>query len=73
MVKEDFLGLVEVVGSKDPEALCRLICEVLQKKGVDVNQLRFHGLDGTNAMSGEISGLQRKLRYEVLHSKYMNC
>ena len=62
-VKEEFLGLVEVVGSKGAEALCRRICEVLQKKGVGVNQLRFHGLDGTNAMSVEIFGLQRRLRH----------
>ena len=70
-VKEEFLGLVEVVGSKGAEALCRRICEVLQKKGVGVNQLRFHGLDGTNAMSVEIFGLQRRLRHTP--SKYMNC
>ena len=31
-VKEEFLGLVEVVGSKGVEALCQLVCEVLQKK-----------------------------------------
>ena len=73
LVKEEFLGLVEVVGGKGAEALCRFIFEVLQKKGVDVNQPHFHGLDGTNAMSGEISGLQRRMRHEVPHSKYMNC
>ena len=58
-VKEEFLGLVEVVGSKGEEALFKLICEVLQHKGVDINQMRFNRFDGTNTMSGEISGLQR--------------
>ena len=57
-VKEEFLGLVEVVGSKGAEALFKLICEVLQDKGVDINQMRFNGFDGTNTMSGETSGLQ---------------
>ena len=72
-VKEEFLGLVEVVGSKGTEALFKLICEVLQDKGVDINQMRFNGFDGTNTMSGEISGLQRQFRHLVLHSKYINC
>ena len=57
-VKEEFLGLVEVFGSKGAESLFKLICEVLQGKGVDIN-MRFNGFDGTNTMSEEISGLQR--------------
>ena len=40
-VKEEYLGLV--VGSKGAEELCKKICEVLRDKGVDINQLRFHG------------------------------
>ena len=71
-VKEEFLGLVEVVGKKGMEALFKLICEVLQDKGVDINQMRFNGFDGTNTMSGEISGLQRRFRHLVPHSKYIN-
>ena len=57
-VKEEFLGVVEVVGSKGAKALCQIICKVLQEKGIDINQLRFNGFDSTNTMSGEISGLQ---------------
>ena len=30
-------------------------------------------MDGTNTMSGETSGLQRRFRHEVLHAKYVNC
>ena len=62
-----------MVRSKGAEELFKLICEVLRDKGVDINQTRFNGLDGTNAMSGEISGLQRWFRHLVLHSKYTNC
>ena len=72
-VKEEFLGVVEVVGSKGAEALCQIICEVRREKGVDINQLRFNGFDGTNTMSGEISGLQRRLQHLVPHAKYVNC
>ena len=57
-VKEEFLGVVEVVGSKGAKALCQIICKVLREKGVDINQLRFNGFDGTITLSGEISGLQ---------------
>ena len=57
-VKEEFLGVVEVVESKGAKALCQIICEVLREKGIDINQLRFDGFDGTNMLSGKISGLQ---------------
>ena len=72
-VREEYLGLVEIIGSKGAEALCQKICEILIEKGIEVTQLRFHGLDGTNTMSGEISGLQRRLKHKVPHSKYVNC
>ena len=52
-VTEEFLGLVEVYGSKGAEALFNLICDVLKRKGIDINQMRFNGMDGTNTMSGE--------------------
>ena len=59
-ITEEFLGLVEIVGSKGAEALCEKICKVLQEKGVDVSLMRFNGFNGTNTMRGEISGLQRR-------------
>ena len=71
-VKEVYLGLVEMQDSKGAEALCQKICEVLCAKGLDIKQLIFYGLDGTSAMSGERSGLQRRLRHEAPHSKYVN-
>ena len=35
--------------------------------------MRFSGLDGTNSMNGEITGLQRRLRHLSPHMKYINC
>ena len=58
-VKEVYLGLVEIQDSKGAEALGQKICKVLCAKGLDIKQLVFHGLDRTNAMSGERPGLQR--------------
>ena len=72
-VKEEYLGLTEVVGSKGAEALLEKICDFLKEKGIDINQMRFNGFDGTNTMSGEITGLQRRFRHLVPHTKYMNC
>ena len=69
-VKEEFLSVVEVVGSKGTEALFKL---VLQDKEVDINQMRFSGFDGTSTMVGEISGLQCQFRHLVPLSKYINC
>ena len=52
-VKEKFLGVVEVVGSKGAEALCQIICEVLRQKDIAIN-----GFDSMNMMSSEISAQQ---------------
>lgn len=35
--------------------------------------MRFNGFDGINTMSREISGLQRRFRHLVPHTKYVNC
>ena len=35
-IEDQFLGIVEVVGSKGAEALCAKICNVLQEKGVNM-------------------------------------
>ena len=64
---------MEIVGSKGANALCKKICDVLHLKDIVIKQLRFHGLDGTNAMRGQHTSLQRRLEHEVPHSKYVNC
>ena len=45
------------------------ICEVLHSKDIVIKQLHFHGLD---VMSGQHTGLQRRLKHEAPHSKYVN-
>ena len=55
-ISEEFLGMVEVIGSKGAEALFNLICKVLEEKGNDINRMLFNGMDGTSTMSGERSG-----------------
>lgn len=72
-VNEKYLGLVEIVGSKGAETLCTKICEVFVSKYISIPQLCFHGLDGTNAISGKRSGLYWRLKHGAPHSKYVNC
>ena len=58
-MQEEFLGMIEIVGSsKSAEALCAKICNVLQEKDVNIKNMRFNGMGGTNTMTVEISGLQ---------------
>ena len=54
-VKEEYLSLVEIIGSKGADALCQNICDILHSKHIRIQQLYFHGLDGTNAMSDQHS------------------
>ena len=42
---------------KGTETLCKKIQEVLVSKDILITQLCFHGLNGTSAMSGKLSGL----------------
>ena len=58
-VKEEFLGLVQIKGNKDAAQICEKISEVFRDKGIELSNMRFSGLDGTNNMSGEITGLQQ--------------
>ena len=43
------------------------------EKKIDKTKIRFSGLDGTNAMSGERKGLQRRIRHVPPFAVYMNC
>ena len=45
----------------------------VEKKIIDKTKIRFSGLDGTNAMSGERKGLQRCTRHVSPFAVYMNC
>ena len=46
---------------------------MLQRKGIDIKQVRFNGMDQINTISGERSGLKRRFRLDVPHKKHINC
>ena len=62
-VQERFLGVVKLAKSKKAEDLHDIIMKLLEAKGLGSSLIRFSGLDGTNAMSGERKGLQRLIRH----------
>ena len=71
--EERFLGMVKLTTSKKAADLHDVIMELIKSKGLDPSKIRFSGLDGTNAMSGERKGLQRLIRHTAPHSQYLNC
>ena len=72
-VKEEFLGLVLIKENKSPAQICEKVSELFRDKEIELSNMRFSGLDGTNSMSGEIIGLQRGLRHLSPHMKFINC
>ena len=71
-VQERFLGVVKLAKSKKAEDL-HDIMKLLEAKALDSSLIRFSGLDGTNAMSGERKGLQRLIRHPSPYAQYLNC
>ena len=66
---EKCLGVVTLAESKKAIDIHAMITVLLEKKGIEKSNICFLGLDGTNAMSGKINGLQRLRRYSI----YINC
>ena len=69
---EHFLGMVQLTTSKKAANL-HDVMGLLASKGLDNTLIRFCGMDGTNAMSGERKGLQHRICHTSPHSIYGNC
>ena len=61
-VQERFFVVVNFAKSKKAEDLHDIFMK-MGAKGLDSSLIRFSGLDGTNAMSGERKGLQWLIRH----------
>ena len=68
----DFLTLQSISSTKS-KVIIDKIKEVLSDRGIDISRTRFVCFDGTNAMSGEKTGVQRRYRCEAPFSIYVNC
>ena len=67
----EYLALLEVPSTKSVILLGEL-AKILKETEIDLQKTSFCCLDGTNSMSGEISGLQRICHISP-HSMYVNC
>lgn len=70
--KEKYVGVVNL-GCTNAEAITSAIEKICIAKGIDLTKCLFIALDGTNVMSGEYSGVQRRIKQHSPHCIYINC
>ena len=71
-VVTEFVSIGSVSSTKS-EVLMDKVQEILLNNNIDISNTRFSCLDGTNAMSGEPTGLQRRIHNLAPFSIYVNC
>jgi len=71
-ISEHFLGIMHV-DKTDSAILTTAIQQFFTAKGISLEHVRFLAFDGTNSMSGERTGVQRRVRNIAPHALYMNC
>ena len=71
--KEEFVCIRMLSTAETSEAVMAEIESMFLEKGIDKTKIHFSGLDGTNAMSGERKGLQRRIRHVSPSAIYTNC
>ena len=68
----DFLMLQSISSTKS-KVIIDKIKEVLSEWGINISRTQFVCFDGTNAMSSEKTGVQRRYWCEAPFSTYLNC
>ena len=61
------------VSSTQSAILMDKVRDIMTENGLDIEKTRFSCLDGTNSMSGEHTGLQRRIRHFAPFAIYVNC
>ena len=64
--------MLEVPSTKSAVLLDKLV-KILKEREIDPQKTRFCCLDGTNSMSGEILGVQRRICHIFPNSMYVSC
>ena len=64
---------IATVSSTQSAILMNKVRNILSDNNIDISKTRFSCLDGTNTMSGEHTGLQRRIRHFAPFSIYINC
>ena len=68
----EFVSIASIASTKF-EVLMDKVQEILLNNNIDVSNARFLCLEGTNPMSGESTGLQRRICNVAPFSIYINC
>lgn len=68
---EHFIGILHVT-EVDAQAITQTLVSFLDDKGIPMEGLRGLGFDGTNTMSGERSGVQKRMRYHSPSALYVH-
>ena len=55
------------------QAIATYLCDFLEFKSIDITKMRGIGFDGTNTMSGQRSGVQKRLRLHSPSAVYVHC
>ena len=64
---------IATVSSTQSAILMNKVRDILSDNNIDISKTCFSCLDSTSAMSGEHTGLQRRIRHFALFSIYINC
>ena len=71
--KEEFLCICKLGTSKAYAALMKELEQMFEEKHIAKENIRFSGLDGTNAMSSQQKALQRHIQHVSPFALYLNC
>ncbi len=69
---EHFLGIISAK-EMTAKAIASYLNDFLDLKSIDITKMRGIGLDGTNTMSGQRSGVQLRLRLHSPSAVYVHC
>ena len=69
---EHFLGILPAKETT-AEAISSYLCVFLESKSIDITAMRGLGFDGTNTMSGQRSGVHKRLRLYSPSAVYVHC
>ncbi len=73
MIKERFLGFIDVSDYRDAESLFGVVQKKLKDLGLDKILIVAQTYDGANVMSGDKGGLQAKVRAIHQSAIYVHC
>lgn len=71
-VQEKYFGLINLRNSS-AESITGEIEKICIAKHVEISKCLFIALDGARVMSGEHSGVQRRIKHLSPHCNYINC